>query len=78
MQVRLLGQEDLLKEGMATNSSILSWRISWTEEPGGLQSRVAKSQTQLKQLSMHMHAPNSYIETLMPNVMVFGDEAFRR
>ena len=32
-----LGQEDLLEEGMATHSNILAWRISWTEEPGGLQ-----------------------------------------
>ena len=30
--------EDSLEEGMATHSSILAWRISWTEEPGGLQS----------------------------------------
>ena len=33
-----LGQEDLLEEGMATHSSILAWRIPWTEESGGLQS----------------------------------------
>ena len=32
------GQEDPLEEGMATHSSILAWRIPWTEEPGGLQS----------------------------------------
>ena len=31
-----LGLEDLLEEGMATHSSILAWRIPWTEEPGGL------------------------------------------
>ena len=36
--VQFLGWEDLLEEGMATHSSILAWRISWTEEPGGLQS----------------------------------------
>ena len=33
-----LGQEDPLEEEMATHSSILAWRIPWTEEPGGLQS----------------------------------------
>ena len=33
-----LGWEDSLEEGMATHSSILAWRIPWTEEPGGLQS----------------------------------------
>ena len=36
--VQPLGQEDPLKEGMATHSSFLAWRIPWTEEPGGLQS----------------------------------------
>ena len=35
--VRSLGWEDPLEEGMATHSSILAWRIPWTEEPGGLQ-----------------------------------------
>ena len=38
MRVRSLGQEDPLEEGMATHSSILAWRIPWTEVPGGLQS----------------------------------------
>ena len=38
MQIRSLGQEDPLEEGMAMHSSILAWRIPWTEEPGGLQS----------------------------------------
>ena len=37
-QVRPLGQEDPLEEGVATHSSILAWRIAWTEDPGGLQS----------------------------------------
>ena len=36
-QVRSLGQEDPLEKGMATHSSILAWRIPWTEDPGGLQ-----------------------------------------
>ena len=43
----ILGQEDPWEEEMATHSSILAWRIPWTEEPGGLQSRVAKSWTWL-------------------------------
>ena len=38
MQVRSLGQEDPLEVGMATHSSIVAWRIPWTEGPGGLQS----------------------------------------
>ena len=36
--VQSLGQEDSQEEGMATHSSILAWRIPWTEEPGRLQS----------------------------------------
>ena len=38
MWVRSLGREDLLEDGMATHSSLLAWRIPWTEEPVGLQS----------------------------------------
>ena len=37
-QIQSLGREDPLEKGMATHSSILGWRIPWTEEPGGLQS----------------------------------------
>ena len=37
-QVQSLGQEDPLEKGMALHSSILAWRILWTEEPGGLRS----------------------------------------
>ena len=49
--VRSLGKEDPLEEGMAAQSSILAWRIPWTEEPGGLYSIGSQSQTWLKQLS---------------------------
>ena len=35
-QIQSLGQGDPLEKGMATNSTILAWRIPWTEEPGGL------------------------------------------
>ena len=38
-RVSILGGENPLKEGMATHSSVLAWRIPWTEEPGGLRSR---------------------------------------
>ena len=37
-QLQYLGWEDTLEEGMATQSSILAWRIPWTEEPGRLRS----------------------------------------
>ena len=41
-QVQSLGWEDLLEKGMATYSSILAWRIAWTEEPGWPQSMVSQ------------------------------------
>ena len=49
IQVPSLGWEDHLEKGMVTHSSILAWRIPWTEEPSGLQSMGSqKSQTQLR------------------------------
>ena len=47
-----LGRQDALEKGMATHSSILDWRIPWTEEPGRLPSTESQSWTRLKQLSM--------------------------
>ena len=49
MQIQSLGWKDLLEEEMATHSSILAWRIPWTEEPGrgSTVHGVTKSQTQL-------------------------------
>ena len=45
-RVGALGREDTLEEeGMATHSSILAWRIPWTEEPGGIQSKKSQSDT---------------------------------
>ena len=46
------GSEDPLEEGRATHSSILAWRIPWTEEPGRLEYTWSLSQTRLKRLSM--------------------------
>ena len=42
IQVWSLGPEDPLEKGMATHSSILAWRIPWTEEPGGQQSMCSQ------------------------------------
>ena len=51
------GWEDPLEEGLAAHSSILAWRIPWTEEPSGLclVYGFSKSQTRLKQLSTQLH-----------------------
>ena len=51
-QVQSLGQEDPLKKDMATHSSILAWRIPWTEEPGGLQCMGSQESDMTYQLSM--------------------------
>ena len=55
------GREDPLEKGMATHSSILAWRIPWTEEPGGLQSKGLKESDTTEQLSTHcsIKFPNS-------------------
>ena len=52
MRVRSLGQEDTREKEMATHSSVLAWRIAWTEEPGGLQ-----SQTGLSYHRLHFELP---------------------
>ena len=52
MWVRSLGEEDSPEKEMATHSNILAWKIPWTEEPGGLVQRIAKSWTRL---SEHTH-----------------------
>ena len=49
---RSLGQEDLLEKGMAIHSNILAWRISRTEEPGGLQSVGYKELDTTEELSL--------------------------
>ena len=43
-QVRSLSREDPLEEDMATHSSNLAWKVPWSEEPGGLQSRGSQSE----------------------------------
>ena len=51
--VHSLSQEDPLEKGMATHSSVLAWRIPWTEEPGGLQSMGGKESDMTERLT-HM------------------------
>ena len=54
MQSRSLGQEEPLEKGMATHSSILAWRISWTEEPGKLQS-MGSQRVRHDRVTKHTH-----------------------
>ena len=72
MEVRSLGQEDPLKKEMATHSSILAWRIPWTEEPGGLQSMRSQmlDVTERLTLSLHFHfclllQPGSFLRVVI-------------
>ena len=53
--VRFLGQEDPLEKEMAIYSSILAWRIPWTEEPGGLQSMGSQESDTTWRLNCHPH-----------------------
>ena len=55
-EIRSLGPEAPLEEGMATHSNILAWRISWTEEPGGLQSMMSKEWNTTKRLTLPVTA----------------------
>ena len=50
-----LGREDPLEEGIATHSSIVAWRISWTEDSGGLQSMGLQSWIRLSKLHFNNH-----------------------
>ena len=70
MQIRYLGQKDALGKGKATHSSILAWRIPWTEEPGGLQSmesqRVGHDSDSQKHTHTHTHTPYQTTEFPAP------------
>ena len=63
--VRSLGQEDPLEKEMAIHSSLLAWRISWTEESGGLQSmgsqRIRHTPQQFRE-PLHLNGPESESE----------------
>ena len=63
MWTRSLGGEDPLEEEMATHSSILAWRIPWTEEPGGIQSmesqRVRHDRSDLARTHTNLASPIS-------------------
>ena len=52
MRVQFLGQEDPLEKEMANHSSILAWKISWREEPGGLQPMGRKESGMTEQLTL--------------------------
>ena len=66
-QVRLLGREDPLEEGMATRSSVLVWRMPWTEEPGGLQF-MGSQESDTTGAAEHSHTPSHRVVKVTSNV----------
>ena len=54
--IQSLSWEDLLEKGMAIHSSILAWRIPWTEEPGGLQPMGSQEPNMTERLSSAQHS----------------------
>ena len=73
-QVQSLGWEDPLEKEMATQSSILAWRIPWTEEPGGYRPCGCKERNTAEQLSTQ---PKTDMTSLVPSVkrVVVGGSA---
>ena len=67
--VRPLGWEDPLEEGMATHSSILAWRIPWTEEPGGLQS-MGWQRVRQDWETRHRHTLNIYVKNISAKLLI--------
>ena len=68
--VRSSGREDLLEKGMATHSSILVWRIPWTEEPGGYSPRGHKESDTTERLARtHTQRKHLVQGTLLPSTL---------
>ena len=65
----LIAKEDPLEKGMTTHSSILAWRIPWTEEPGGLQSMGRKKLDMTEQLTLTLF----HINKIKDNIIILID-----
>ena len=70
MWVQSLAWEDLLEKEMATHSSILAWRIPWTEEPGGQQSMGRKESDMTEQLTQGQFSVLSRMCSYVPKVLL--------
>ena len=71
MWVGSLGQEDSMEKEMATHSSILAWKIPWTEEPGGLQSTGSQESDTTKGLSTNSDHNRFYNHDTMNDALGF-------
>ena len=72
--VRSLGREDPLEEGMATHPGILSWRIPWIEEPGGLQTRGSQREGHDWSKLAHIHHHEESLRTDVSETTFFSQE----
>ena len=72
-QVRSLGREDPLEREMAAHSSILAWRIPWTEEPGRLQSMGSEELDTTERLNHH-HSISTVFIVIIIFVMIICDQ----
>ena len=70
--VRFLGLEDPLEKEMATHSSVLAWRISWTEEPDGLQSTGLQGLDMTEQLTCCMYIYSLILKEINPEYSLEG------
>ena len=66
MQVQSLGWDDPLEEGMATHSSILTWRIPWTEKPGGLYNPRGHKELDMTEGTQHAWGILILVDALLP------------
>ena len=78
MQVRSLGQEDPLEKETTTDSSILAWRMPWTEEPGGLPSMGLERVRQTEGLSTHSQGHEDRIEPQVLSRGAFGTQGVHK
>ena len=74
-QVQSLGWEDPLEKEMATHSSILAWRIPWTEEPGGLQSVGVPESDTTKHLTLITLISLSTTPRVFPDISIGKESA---
>ena len=71
-QVRSLGREDHLEKKMETHSSVLAWTISWTEEPGGLQSMGCTNMPEYT----HTVTQNTFLDKGIDDIMAKTQAGF--
>ena len=76
-QVQPLGQEDLLEKEMATHSSVLAWRIPWTEEPDGLQSMGSQESDMTEPFSLSLFSSPLFLP-LVPAQQCRPEPSFSR